>query len=62
MRASSPEDESPIKRRAWALLVGLPLLAVALGVALVAVWSYYPALVLLAGLPLSATNYLRLKR
>jgi hypothetical protein len=62
MRAASSEDESPIQRRAWALLVGLPLLAVAIGIAVVAVWSYYPALVLLFGLPLSAMNYLRLKR
>jgi len=59
--ASSPEDESPIRRRAWVLLVGLPLLAAALGIAVVAFWSYYPALGLLFGLPLSAMNYRRLK-
>jgi hypothetical protein len=50
-----------MRRRAWALLVGLPLVAVALGIVLVAFWSYYPALVLLSGLPLSAMNYRRLK-
>jgi hypothetical protein len=61
MRASSAEDESPIKRRAWVLLVGLPLLAGALGIALVAFWSYYAALVLLFGPPASAMNYRRLK-
>ena len=53
-------DESP-KRRVWVLLVGLPLLAVALGIALVVFWSYYAALALLVGVPLSAMNYRRLK-
>ena len=61
MRASPSEGESAIKRRAWVLLVGAPLLAVALGIAVVAIWSYYAALVLLFGLPLSAMNYLRLR-
>jgi hypothetical protein len=61
MGASSSEDESPIARRAWVLLVGLPLLGVALGIAMIVFWSYYAAVVLLFGLPLSAMNYRRLK-
>ena len=54
-------DEPTVKRRAWMLLVGLPLIASVLGIVLVVFWTYYGAIVLILGPGLSAVNYRRLK-
>ena len=55
-------DRPEVKRRACVLLIGLPLVAVALGVVLAGLLSHRTGFVLVAfGLAVSATNYRRLK-
>jgi hypothetical protein len=54
-------EEPALKQRAWLLLVGLPLVAAVLGIALFVFFSSYRALALLFGLPVSAVNYRRLR-
>jgi len=57
-KADHPEP----KRRAWALLIDLPLVAVVLGLVLAVLRSYAMAFVLLVfGLLVSGANYRRLK-
>jgi hypothetical protein len=62
-QASTAADRPEVARRAWVLLVGLPLVAVVLGVVVFAVLlSDARAYVLAAsGLGVSAMNYRRLK-
>jgi len=56
-------ERDNIKRRAWVMLVGLPLIAVAGGIVLAAALSYDAALVLVPfGLLVSSVNYRQLKR
>jgi hypothetical protein len=66
-RLSRPPEERGhregfVKRRAWVFLIGLPLVAVVLGVVWAVLWSLVMGLVLVVcGLLVSATNYQRLK-
>jgi hypothetical protein len=55
-------DHPEPKRRAWALLIGLPLVAVVLGLVLGVLRSYTMGFVLVVfGLLVSGANYRRLK-
>jgi len=54
-------EEPTVKRRAWVLLIGLPLVAGVIGIAFMLFLSSYRALPLLFGLPISAMNYRLLK-
>ena len=54
-------DHPEPKRRAWALLIGLPLVAVGLGLVLVALSYTMGFFLVVFGLLVSATNYRRLK-
>ena len=55
-------DRQEVKRRAWVLLIGFPLVAVVLGVVLAVLLSYTTGFVLVAlGLLVSVTNYRRLR-